>query len=192
MRWKGRRLLTPSTWAQVRRSCRTVAFLPVAGTQDGLRLAELLCGLPNCWRCVLLLLPCCRRCWWCCHATTVTSAATAAFADFHTATARLYSSSLRRPSTLFSRRVAAPPLQAAASSLPDVLVEKLKPGGRMVIPVGAQWEFQVLLSSQLTASHKRSSAAKRLGGCDEGLRMLRECAQSASYLVPAAYPPACR
>ncbi|PRW60862.1 hypothetical protein C2E21_1329 [Chlorella sorokiniana] len=33
---------------------------------------------------------------------------------------------------------------AAASSLPDVLVQKLKTGGRMVIPVGRQWEYQVM------------------------------------------------
>jgi protein-L-isoaspartate(D-aspartate) O-methyltransferase len=33
---------------------------------------------------------------------------------------------------------------AAASSLPDVLVKKLAPGGRMVIPVGSQWDYQVM------------------------------------------------
>lgn len=32
---------------------------------------------------------------------------------------------------------------AAASTLPDVLVKKLAPGGRMVIPVGSQWDYQV-------------------------------------------------
>lgn len=35
------------------------------------------------------------------------------------------------------------PAPAAASSLPDVLVRKLRNGGRMVIPVGGQWEYQV-------------------------------------------------
>ena len=34
---------------------------------------------------------------------------------------------------------------AAASKLPDVLVKKLAPGGRMVIPVGLQWDYQVRL-----------------------------------------------
>lgn len=33
---------------------------------------------------------------------------------------------------------------AAAAKLPDVLVRKLKPGARMVIPVGQQWDFQVM------------------------------------------------
>lgn len=33
---------------------------------------------------------------------------------------------------------------AAASKLPDVLVKKLAPGGRMVIPVGSQWDYQVM------------------------------------------------
>ena len=34
-------------------------------------------------------------------------------------------------------------LPAAASALPDVLVRSLKAGGRMVCPVGPQWDYQV-------------------------------------------------
>ena len=33
---------------------------------------------------------------------------------------------------------------AAAEHLPEVLVQKLKAGGRMVCPVGPQWDGQVL------------------------------------------------
>lgn len=33
---------------------------------------------------------------------------------------------------------------AAADTLPDVLVNKLRHGGRMVIPVGQQWDYQIL------------------------------------------------
>jgi len=33
---------------------------------------------------------------------------------------------------------------AAADTLPDILVSKLRNGGRMVIPVGPQWDYQVM------------------------------------------------
>lgn len=67
-------------------------------------------------------------------------------------------------------------LPAAASALPDVLVRCLKPGGRMVIPVGSQWEHQ--------ARPAAAPAACRAGGC-----CLRRCSAGAWRPPPLLLPP---
>lgn len=43
---------------------------------------------------------------------------------------------------------------AAASEVPPALIEQLKPGGKLVIPVGSQWGGQTLLSIEKQADGK--------------------------------------
>lgn len=58
-------------------------------------------------------------------------------------------------------RAAANPA-AAASSLPETLLSKLAKGGRMVIPVGPQWEYQVRPGAE--TSSVNSAAWGKSGG----------------------------
>ena len=50
---------------------------------------------------------------------------------------------------------------AGAPSIPDVLLEQLALGGRMVIPVGSRWEQDLLKVTK----RKRKPLVKSLGGC---------------------------
>lgn len=53
---------------------------------------------------------------------------------------------------------------AAPSEVPPALIEQLKPGGRLVIPVGAQWSGQELLVIEKDAHgkvHRRTAMAVR-------------------------------
>ena len=50
---------------------------------------------------------------------------------------------------------------AGAPHIPDILLEQLAPGGRMVIPVGSRWEQDLLK----VIKRKRKHLVKNLGGC---------------------------
>ena len=50
---------------------------------------------------------------------------------------------------------------AGAPHIPDILVEQLTLGGRMVIPVGSRWEQDLLMVTK----RKRKNLVKSLGGC---------------------------
>jgi protein-L-isoaspartate(D-aspartate) O-methyltransferase len=50
---------------------------------------------------------------------------------------------------------------AGAPNIPDVLLEQLALGGRMVIPVGSRWEQDLLLVTK----RKRKHLVKNMGGC---------------------------
>jgi len=50
---------------------------------------------------------------------------------------------------------------AGAPHIPDILLEQLAPGGRMVIPVGSRWEQDLLKVTK----RKRKHLVKNLGGC---------------------------
>jgi protein-L-isoaspartate(D-aspartate) O-methyltransferase len=50
---------------------------------------------------------------------------------------------------------------AGAPSIPDALLEQLKLGGRLVIPVGSRWEQDLLRVTK----RKRGNTVESLGGC---------------------------
>ena len=48
-------------------------------------------------------------------------------------------------------------MTAAAPAVPPALIEQLKPGGKLVIPVGAQWSGQELLVIEKDARGKTTT-----------------------------------